>query len=131
MQTVCMKDIKKMFRWSRCLRKRLYFPDVSVVTNVWHRYQEGQDRPIDVTLEVMWLAVSRALDSCVYFSEINRVRIALFHNPGLELKLPEPQGPPVTLSEKIYVPVKDHPEVSLIHQKAIYVWLFNVSGVQL
>ncbi|XP_025098636.1 protein quaking-B-like isoform X3 [Pomacea canaliculata] len=46
--------------------------------------------------------------------EINRVRIALFHNPGLELKLPEPQGPPVTLSEKIYVPVKDHPEFNFV-----------------
>jgi len=28
------------------------------------------------------------------------------------LVLPEGQGPPVTLSEKVYVPIKEHPDVS-------------------
>lgn len=29
------------------------------------------------------------------------------------LVLPEPDGQPVTLQEKVYVPVKDYPDVSL------------------
>ena len=51
---------------------------------------------------------------CV-FSEINRVRLCLFHNKGSArepLSLPDKAGPIVTLSEKLYVPVKEHPEVS-------------------
>jgi protein quaking len=29
------------------------------------------------------------------------------------LVLPEPDGAPVTITEKVFVPVKDHPEVRL------------------
>ena len=43
------------------------------------------------------------------------MRLCLFHNKGSArdpLNLPEKAGPIVTLSEKLYVPVKEHPEVS-------------------
>ncbi|XP_045197734.1 protein quaking-B-like isoform X3 [Mercenaria mercenaria] len=49
--------------------------------------------------------------------EINRVRLCLFHNKSTArepLNLPEPQGPIVTLSEKLFVPVKEHPEFNFV-----------------
>ena len=47
------------------------------------------------------------------FSEINRVRVSLFHHQNKkDLCLPEPLGPVVTLQEKLFVPIKDHPDVS-------------------
>lgn len=49
------------------------------------------------------------------FSEIAKVRASLFQINGVKkepLKLPEPDGTPVTLNEKVYVPVKEHPDVS-------------------
>lgn len=51
-------------------------------------------------------------------SEIARVRGNLFHLSGTKvepLELPEPVGPVVTSSEKVYVPVKEHPDVSRFH----------------
>jgi len=36
----------------------------------------------------------------------------LFQNGDKQpLDLPPPQGPTITLTEKVYVPVKEHPEV--------------------
>uniref|UniRef100_A0A0P4W6U1 STAR protein homodimerisation region domain-containing protein n=1 Tax=Scylla olivacea TaxID=85551 RepID=A0A0P4W6U1_SCYOL len=58
----------------------------------------------------VFLHVERLLDE-----EINKVRSSLFQINGGQkepLSLPEPVGPTVTLSDKVYVPVKDHPEVS-------------------
>lgn len=49
------------------------------------------------------------------FSEIARVRASLFQINGVRkepLQLPEPDGETVTLNEKVYVPVKEHPDVS-------------------
>jgi protein quaking len=52
----------------------------------------------------------------IYFvTEIGRVRSNLFQINGIKkepLVLPEAQGPATTLSEKVYVPVKEHPDVS-------------------
>ena len=48
-------------------------------------------------------------------AEINKVRSNLFHiNGGARepLILPDASGPTVNLSEKVYVPVKEHPDVS-------------------
>ena len=47
------------------------------------------------------------------FSEINKVRSNLFHlSTNKEpLNLPQGSGPIEQLSEKLYVPVKDYPEV--------------------
>lgn len=50
-------------------------------------------------------------------TEINRVRLQLFHHKGSNrdpLPLPEVQGPTVTLSEKLYVPVKEHPDFNFV-----------------
>ena len=48
-------------------------------------------------------------------TEIGKVRGNLFQINGHEKKpmvLPEPIGPVVNLSEKVYVPVKEFPDVS-------------------
>jgi hypothetical protein len=50
-------------------------------------------------------------------SEIGKVRGNLFQINGKKqdpLVLPEGAGAPVTLSEKVYVPIKEYPEVSMI-----------------
>lgn len=52
------------------------------------------------------------------FAEIARVRASLFQINGVRkepLQLPEPDGETVTLNEKVYVPVKEHPDVSFIY----------------
>jgi len=48
--------------------------------------------------------------------EINRVRgsVMTFSADTDLLDLPEPVGPAVTLSEKLTIPVKEHPEVSAV-----------------
>lgn len=49
------------------------------------------------------------------FTEIAKVRASLFQINGVRkepLTLPEPDGETVTLNEKVYVPVKEHPDVS-------------------
>ena len=51
---------------------------------------------------------------CFSFTEIGKVRGNLFQINGKKqdpLVLPDAAGPPVTLSEKVYVPIKDYPEV--------------------
>lgn len=56
--------------------------------------------------------------------EISRVRVNLFQLGSKEgICLPEPIGPPMQLTEKLYVPVKDHPEVGLSN---IYSYLFVI-----
>ncbi|XP_052810086.1 KH domain-containing RNA-binding protein qki.L-like isoform X2 [Mya arenaria] len=49
--------------------------------------------------------------------EINRVRLCLFHNKSTArepLNLPDTQGPVVTLQEKLFVPVKEHPDFNFV-----------------
>ncbi|XP_070190623.1 KH domain-containing RNA-binding protein QKI-like isoform X3 [Littorina saxatilis] len=47
--------------------------------------------------------------------EINRVRVSLFHHQSKkDLCLPEALGPAVTLQEKLFVPVKDHPDFNFV-----------------
>ncbi|KAL3277138.1 hypothetical protein HHI36_012492 [Cryptolaemus montrouzieri] len=49
--------------------------------------------------------------------EIARVRASLFQINGVKkepLILPEPEGPPTTLTEKVYVPVKEHPDFNFV-----------------
>ena len=53
---------------------------------------------------------------CFYLSEINKVRVSLFHiNTSKEpLVLPDTDGGPVvSVSEKVFVPVKEYPDVSI------------------
>ncbi|XP_076445033.1 KH domain-containing RNA-binding protein qki.L-like isoform X2 [Babylonia areolata] len=47
--------------------------------------------------------------------EINRVRLTLFHHQEKsKLCLPEPIGPTVSLQEKLFVPVKEHPDFNFV-----------------
>jgi hypothetical protein len=55
-------------------------------------------------------------------SEIGKVRGNLFQINGKKqdpLVLPEGAGAPVTLSEKVYVPIKEYPEVSFIFLRVL------------
>lgn len=59
-------------------------------------------------------------------TEIAKVRASLFQINGVRkepLQLPEPDGETVTLNEKVYVPVKEHPDVSS-RKKNFKVFLF-------
>jgi protein quaking len=50
------------------------------------------------------------------FPEIAKVRSSLFQINGAKkdpLVLPDAEGTPTTLTEKVYVPVKEHPDVSM------------------
>lgn len=52
-----------------------------------------------------------------FFLEIAKVRASLFQINGVQkepLTLPDPDGQAVTLNEKVYVPVKEHPDVSIL-----------------
>lgn len=63
----------------------------------------------------------------VAFSEIAKVRASLFQINGVRkepLSLPDAEGAPVTLNEKVYVPVKEHPDVSRLY---IFVGVFHFS----
>ncbi|ETN61868.1 quaking protein A [Anopheles darlingi] len=56
--------------------------------------------------------VERLLDE-----EISKVRASLFHINGVTkepLQLPDPDGETVTLNEKVYVPVKEHPDFNFV-----------------
>lgn len=51
-----------------------------------------------------------------FLLEIAKVRASLFQINGVQkepLTLPDPDGQAVTLNEKVYVPVKEHPDVSI------------------
>merc|ERR1719175_240503 len=64
--------------------------------------------------------------------EISKVRSNLFQINGYvkePLILPEGSGPPVIHSEKVYVPVKEHPDVSIfifiIVKKKIFLFYYQ------
>uniref|UniRef100_A0AAG5DRY6 K Homology domain-containing protein n=1 Tax=Anopheles atroparvus TaxID=41427 RepID=A0AAG5DRY6_ANOAO len=60
----------------------------------------------------VFLHVERLLDE-----EISKVRASLFQINGVTkepLQLPEPDGETVTLNEKVYVPVKEHPDFNFV-----------------
>ena len=67
---------------------------------------------------------SNALQACdVCVTEIAKVRASLFQISGVKkepLILPEPEGDVTTLTEKVYVPVKEHPDVSILFLAQIY-----------
>lgn len=53
----------------------------------------------------------------VLLSEISKVRVSLFQFEFAKdamSNLPEPEGEVTTMTEKIFVPVKEHPDVSNI-----------------
>ena len=62
--------------------------------------------------------VNKSFMNSLFFSltEIGKVRGNLFQINGKKqdpLVLPDAAGPPVTLSEKVYVPIKEYPDVSI------------------
>ncbi|CAG9861777.1 unnamed protein product, partial [Phyllotreta striolata] len=60
----------------------------------------------------VFIHVERLLDE-----EIAKVRASLFQINGVKkepLVLPEPDGPVTTLTEKVYVPVKEHPDFNFV-----------------
>jgi hypothetical protein len=62
--------------------------------------------------------------SSYFLSEIARVRASLFQINGVRkepLQLPDPDGETVTLNEKVYVPVKEHPDVSTIIRTTLFI----------
>ena len=63
----------------------------------------------------------------ILFPEIGKVRGNLFQINGYvkePLILPEGSGPPVIHSEKVYVPVKEHPDVSIHHPSTFHIFYF-------
>ena len=60
---------------------------------------------------ILW-RLFRRFNQIVFSLEIVKVRSVLFQNGDTSpLELPPAQGPTVVLTEKVYVPVKEHPEV--------------------
>ena len=62
-------------------------------------------------------------DIFILFSEIGKVRGNLFQINGKKadpLVLPDGSGPPVTLSEKVYVPIKEYPEVRFLYSNVFW-----------
>ncbi|XP_039274643.2 KH domain-containing RNA-binding protein qki.S-like isoform X1 [Styela clava] len=58
----------------------------------------------------MFVHIDRILDE-----EIVKVRSVLFQNgDSMPLELPVAQGPTVILTEKVYVPIKEHPEYNFV-----------------
>ncbi|RZF39260.1 hypothetical protein LSTR_LSTR010354, partial [Laodelphax striatellus] len=67
-----------------------------------------KDRKQVTAFPNVFMHVERLIDE-----EIAKVRSSLFQLNGVKaepLVLPEAQGPPITLNEKVFVPVKEHPE---------------------
>ena len=70
--------------------------------------------------KILHSKINQNLIFCIFvlifpFSEISKVRANLFQINGYvkePLILPDGVGPPIIHTEKVYVPVKEHPEVS-------------------
>ncbi|XP_073992080.1 protein held out wings isoform X4 [Rhodnius prolixus] len=71
-----------------------------------------KDRKQVTAFPNVFMHVERLIDE-----EIGRVRSSLFQVDGVKkepLVLPEPDGEPTTLTEKVFVPVKDHPDFNFV-----------------
>ncbi|XP_070567891.1 KH domain-containing RNA-binding protein QKI-like isoform X2 [Ptychodera flava] len=68
-----------------------------------------KDKKALATLPNLFAHVERLLEE-----EISRVRATLFPVLGVQDKLPDPAGPVVQLSEKLYVPVKEYPDYNFV-----------------
>ncbi|XP_037081473.1 protein held out wings-like isoform X2 [Pollicipes pollicipes] len=71
-----------------------------------------KDRKQITAFPNVFLHVERLLDE-----EIVKIRGSLFHisgNTKQPLELPEPQGTVVTLTEKVYVPIREHPDFNFV-----------------
>ncbi|XP_039299976.1 protein held out wings isoform X4 [Nilaparvata lugens] len=71
-----------------------------------------KDRKQVTAFPNVFMHVERLIDE-----EIAKVRSSLFQLNGVKtepLVLPEAQGPPITLNEKVFVPIKEHPEFNFV-----------------
>ncbi|XP_066906525.1 protein held out wings isoform X2 [Halyomorpha halys] len=71
-----------------------------------------KDRKQVTAFPNVFMHVERLIDE-----EIGRVRSSLFQVDGVKkepLVLPEPEGETMTLTDKVYVPVKDHPDFNFV-----------------
>lgn len=71
-----------------------------------------RDKKHFTSLPNLFLHAERLIDD-----EISKVRAALFQTDSIKkeaLVLPEAQGEPTTLQEKVYVPIKEHPEFNFV-----------------
>ncbi|XP_075230896.1 protein held out wings isoform X2 [Lycorma delicatula] len=71
-----------------------------------------KDRKQVTAFPNVFMHVERLIDE-----EIAKVRSSLFQVNGVKkepLELPEAQGAPTTLTEKVFVPVKEHPEFNFV-----------------
>jgi len=71
-----------------------------------------KDRKTLANFPNIFTHVERLLDE-----EITQVRASLFQINGVKkeaMELPEPQGPVIQQSEKVYVPIKDHPDFNFV-----------------
>ncbi|XP_068911183.1 protein held out wings isoform X3 [Tenebrio molitor] len=69
------------------------------------------------TSSVFWTKVRAVCGSHVEEIQIAKVRASLFQINGVKkepLILPEADGPVTTLTEKVYVPVKEHPDFNFV-----------------
>jgi len=57
----------------------------------------------------VFIHLERILDD-----EINKVRVTLFNLEKKPLALPDEEGPKITLTEKLFVPVKEHPDFNFV-----------------
>jgi hypothetical protein len=74
---------------------------------------------VSVIIYYVIVDYDRLISSVFYcITEIAKVRSSLFQINGAKkdpLVLPDAEGAPTTLTEKVYVPVKEHPDVSTHH----------------
>ena len=104
-----------------------HFSGVILITSWGTGHHCQRNKVKDIIMETM-VAIPIFNVEFILFSEINRVRLCLFHNKGSArepLNLPDKAGPIVTLSEKLYVPVKEHPDVSITVEQIKWVFLDN------
>ena len=85
--------------------------------------------------KILHSKINQNLIFCIFvlifpFSEISKVRANLFQINGYvkePLILPDGVGPPIIHTEKVYVPVKEHPEVSSSYNYSVFIYIFVVS----
>lgn len=90
-------------------------------------YESPLIRLFRVSCNSAFLPLSVRANFVVSILEIAKVRSSLFQINGVKkepLVLPEPDGPVTTLTEKVYVPVKEHPDVSIFFGFSILIIAF-------
>uniref|UniRef100_A0A1A9VGC4 Uncharacterized protein n=1 Tax=Glossina austeni TaxID=7395 RepID=A0A1A9VGC4_GLOAU len=92
----------------------IYKPIAAAAANIEVGCTLSQSNAIEaIFLEFIYSIKNQCKELKEFFEEIARVRASLFQINGVKkepLQLPEPEGPAVSLNEKVYVPVREHPD---------------------